>query len=48
MSTKIKTETGLTGPAGGCGASPGGEWSALPAARRSRSRTRFAIVSPMR
>src|SRR5581483_11720952 len=32
----------------GRGASPEGERSALPAVRRSRSRTRFAIVFPMR
>jgi hypothetical protein len=46
MSTK--SEIDLIDVAGGCGASPEGERGDLPAARRLRSRSRFAIGFPTR
>jgi hypothetical protein len=43
-----KTSIDLNESAGGRGASPEGERSGLPAAGRSSSRKRSAIVSPTR
>jgi hypothetical protein len=49
MSTKIKIESDrLIDSAGGVRSEPGGRAQHAAAARRSKSRRRFAIVSPMR